>query len=1088
MVIYADMWLGNIYVKHNNLDKALNFSPYTSTYCFSEPLDPRDMEDVDSLTFEGLNNTDILERIEIFEKRHEILMSKIGTNHLWVNGSRLVLINLYQEYYTKLHTDDYLFDIELKKRITKKIAKYAEEVLDCYIYNSKYIANIHFAQQYYEDIIYLLWDTSRADILNFYSDVSDRLIDELNSLCERYPELYNMNTYHHINMGRVYMNIARRYDPIEDVSDATHPIDALKYLKSAINSFTNSNKIVKQDSLYNEYRLKMLDGLLVCYWFLCDNPDVKKDISPEATWDIKSFKFDFYNPNTAPDSITLQQYEVVNHAGITQLMAETAAKSSLILDRNYSDLTKDEQIYINLWMEKAELLKQMDFNEYLNFCCVRETVYRECRLLKDDLKFNNELYEICKSLPNLYYQFRSLCKIAKIYKDLSMPLLNVIYASAAFTSSTEEMNSYLCEYFKTIRFINDEYARLHDKINNLEFIDRNSIKSDIERSNIDEAGVLYDISKVLNSNSVSMTAIASMERVMQYENYDDWWYGYSKSIKELKAKVGVFDAFEDIDRDQKLQFNELLATFKYASSEQRRTIWNGFLANLENNISLAFSKLESNEASALLYNSLLIKKGILLNSDKNFIDALTSYVSDSKEFNNNRNEFLYLLKNDPKSKRIKELGDSLRLCLRDIDYNNNLQNSWEDVKRNLQDKQCAIEFGEISCIDGTKELFAVIIDKNRKHPQSVYIGKYTEILPLDSTFINHLISKLDEFIGNDNVVYFSPDGLLHQIPIENLITSRTWIRLSSTRELIYRDQKNAKSVSQIALFGGLNYNSNKQNDLSSSENREMNIPEHLRTGVNQLPFTKEEVMSISSVIKKNGLTSFLFMDDNGTERTLYSLLQSKNIDVLHFATHGYYYTINDVERLGLEYNKLTYSEQESDALFRNGLLLSGANANLEILHEINTNDGILTAYEVQSLNLSNLQLVVLSACQTGLGDISSDGVFGLQRGFKKAGASTLLMSLWNVDDRATQMLMTKFYEYFLAGKSKLESLALAQKYIREYEEEVDVPVEMDKNAIQREKVQRNGNHNEIEHIRKVIIKPFTDPRYWAAFVLLDALE
>jgi CHAT domain-containing protein len=120
----------------------------------------------------------------------------------------------------------------------------------------------------------------------------------------------------------------------------------------------------------------------------------------------------------------------------------------------------------------------------------------------------------------------------------------------------------------------------------------------------------------------------------------------------------------------------------------------------------------------------------------------------------------------------------------------------------------------------------------------------------------------------------------------------------------------------------------------------------------------------------------------------------------------------------------------------------------------NVEDGILTAKEIADVDLRGLDLVVLSACQTGLGDISQgEGVFGLQRGFKKAGANSILMSLWEVNDEATQILMTQFYKNLVSGQSKRQSLHYAQKYLREY---------------------NNGRYHE--------------PKYWAAFILLDAIN
>ena len=117
-------------------------------------------------------------------------------------------------------------------------------------------------------------------------------------------------------------------------------------------------------------------------------------------------------------------------------------------------------------------------------------------------------------------------------------------------------------------------------------------------------------------------------------------------------------------------------------------------------------------------------------------------------------------------------------------------------------------------------------------------------------------------------------------------------------------------------------------------------------------------------------------------------------------------------------------------------------------------DGILTAKEISKLDFRGLGTVILSACETALGDITGDGVFGLQRGFKKAGANSILMSLWKVDDVATCLLMTEFYKNWIGeGKTKHDALELAKQSVRSHKE-----------------------------------KGWDDPKYWAAFILLDALD
>jgi CHAT domain-containing protein len=122
-------------------------------------------------------------------------------------------------------------------------------------------------------------------------------------------------------------------------------------------------------------------------------------------------------------------------------------------------------------------------------------------------------------------------------------------------------------------------------------------------------------------------------------------------------------------------------------------------------------------------------------------------------------------------------------------------------------------------------------------------------------------------------------------------------------------------------------------------------------------------------------------------------------------------------------------------MIRSGLILAGANHAWATGKPLRPGmeDGILTAYEISQMNLSNTELVVLSACETGLGDIQgNEGVYGLQRAFKIAGAKYLIMSLWQVPDKQTSLLMTTFYKKWLEEKMKIPAaFRAAQKELRE---------------------------------------------------------
>jgi CHAT domain-containing protein len=181
----------------------------------------------------------------------------------------------------------------------------------------------------------------------------------------------------------------------------------------------------------------------------------------------------------------------------------------------------------------------------------------------------------------------------------------------------------------------------------------------------------------------------------------------------------------------------------------------------------------------------------------------------------------------------------------------------------------------------------------------------------------------------------------------------------------------------------------------------------IQKGFNSLPGTLEEVMTIQKLLGAGSWETKIFIKSGASESTIRKTF-SKGI--LHIASHGFFSA--DV---------IETKDTDKDFLFHSGIVLAG-NAT-----EKSDNDGILTAFEVMNLNLNNMDLIVLSACETGLGKIeTSEGVYGLQRSFLQAGASNVILSLWKVDDTATKDLMIEFYKNLLDGKSVRASLKQAQ--------------------------------------------------------------
>ena len=486
------------------------------------------------------------------------------------------------------------------------------------------------------------------------------------------------------------------------------------------------------------------------------------------------------------------------------------------------------------------------------------------------------------------------------------------------------------------------------------------------------------------------------------------------------------------------------------------------------------------------YNASLIMKGALLNSEnsvKRFIDdsedkSLKSMWDEmksdryilSKELQ--RDSLERKLNVDSLRKVIYNLEDTIILkCKEYGDITQSMKLKWQDIQKSLSSSDVAIEFLSFPIENDSVMYAALTLRKDDRSPKLVplfeekQLKNISDSLCYQSKDMTQLVWEplFQELQGVKNI-YFSPSGALYNIGIEYLPGMEDYniYRLSSTRELVNRRAINGNN--RAVLYGGLDYEA-KLDTLSQSRSRTRfneKFVDHsdvrnmkYRGGQENLTHTLDEVVQIEKELKKTQWQCLLDTLSLGTEESFKSL-SGKKINTLHIATHGFYYTPEESDNIG--YDFLLPNDQmsaEDKSLSRSGLLMSGANHILDgdSIPE-NVEDGILTAKEIADLDLRGLDLVVLSACQTGLGDISQgEGVFGLQRGFKKAGANSILMSLWEVEDEATQILMTQFYKNLVSGQSKRQSLQYAQRYLREY------------NAGQYDK-----------------------PEYWAAFILLDGIN
>lgn len=408
--------------------------------------------------------------------------------------------------------------------------------------------------------------------------------------------------------------------------------------------------------------------------------------------------------------------------------------------------------------------------------------------------------------------------------------------------------------------------------------------------------------------------------------------------------------------------------------------------------------------------------------------------------------------------------------------NENIIINWNMIKESLKDGEIAIELFPFECVEDTL-CFAFTLKSTSSVPELLYLCSYKELqkafLSKDYESIYNLVwEKMTPLFFDVNKIYISTSEIFNRIAVEYAITPDKQYfqnkydirRLSSMRSVVSAPPTPIMPIKNVLLLGDLNYDFEVSSNNSLVKNEMVStLREGLlhRSGFDPLPNTALEVQMICDLCNNKNIKTLVLSEDKGTEERIKEGDLSC-YDIIHFATHGMYVSKENALKAKDE-NNLIFIESSydgfgddynSDPLSRSFLVMSGGNK-LPKRKDVSsyTNDGILTGTEISNLQLSNTKLVVLSACDSGLGDISNEGVIGLQYAFKKAGAKTILMSLDKVDDKATQLLMVEFYKNITNGLPANLSLKKAQEFIREYD-----------------------------------IGQYSSHVFWGAFILLDAID
>jgi CHAT domain-containing protein len=308
-------------------------------------------------------------------------------------------------------------------------------------------------------------------------------------------------------------------------------------------------------------------------------------------------------------------------------------------------------------------------------------------------------------------------------------------------------------------------------------------------------------------------------------------------------------------------------------------------------------------------------------------------------------------------------------------------------------------------------------------------------------------------------IYYAPSGKLHRINLEAISIDKNqamldvynMVSLQSTRQLIQQGTSN-RILTNALLMGGISYSKNEnfvsadtsnknqssENSSHTDQNRGFNYAAmdtiyNSKVSWKELTFTGKEVDNIATTLQKKNINYILKKEQEATEDNFKKICKATSPSIIHLSTHGYFFPDQNEKRSDLNIDEPIY-KMSDHSLIRSGLILAGGNDAWQgYVDNTAEEDGILTSLEISNMDLSNTELVVLSACDTGLGDIKgSEGVFGLQRAFKSAGAKYLIMSLWQIPDKQTSKLMTLFYQKWLDDNMSIpDAFHAAQKQMKD---------------------------------------------------------
>ncbi len=582
----------------------------------------------------------------------------------------------------------------------------------------------------------------------------------------------------------------------------------------------------------------------------------------------------------------------------------------------------------------------------------------------------------------------------------------------------------------------------------------------IEKDNYQKAeNLLKHSSKIF-----SKTTDKSFNDVFHLDNYSTLYQAWNKP--ELAEKYWLLVC--------KKSLAYIETNFYFMSDNEKAQFWAKNNADFEYFNTFATLRAAQNPSIiGEMYNNQLATKGILLSTSNKIKNRIlnsqdTSLIQDYQKWIKIKEDLAktYLLtEEEKKSKNIiitdlekqsNTLEKNLNITSQDIENEKlNTKINWKDVQKLLGPDEAAIEiiryrYYNKHLTDSVLYAALILTQETKISPKLVvlsqglalenqYLKYYKNTIKYgleESNSYENYWKPIENLIPSKSKIYISLDGVYNSINLntlqnskgEYLIDSKNIKIISNTKDIIAIKSKLIKTTSKstASLFGFPTYfvGDKKPINVPNSERAINNVD---RSGIAALPGTKVEIEKISSILETASWQSQNYIGENASEKSLKSI---NNPKLLHIATHGIF--IDNENSSDSKNSVINRIKSLQNPLLKVGLLLTGAANYFQNEHLFSEENGILTAYEASNLNLENTDMVILSACETGKGQIiNGEGVYGLQRAFQTAGSKAVMMSLWKVNDTATQELMTAFYSKWLNGMDKMLAFKNAQLEIKQ---------------------------------------------------------